>query len=257
MSRLNTVSTRPSASAVTRSVLFSSSTSANSTWSTSRSAMLRASPSPAANCRSVSASPFASSIKNVDASTTVTMVSSAAMWLRRNPSSNSQSNVAATGIGSDMPVDSITMWSNRPSRASWPTASIRSSRSVQQMQPLVSSTNFSSVRSRWPSPAMRAASMLTSLMSLTITATRCPSRLARMWLSTVVLPAPRKPDNTVTGIKVFAVDVISVLVMSHWSSRRLLLMKMIVINLGITVHPRTVLVDNRWEPRHPAQDGLK
>ena len=31
------------------------------------------------------------------------------------------------------------------------------------------------------------------------TATRRPSRLARMWLSVVVLPAPRKPESTVTG----------------------------------------------------------
>ena len=51
---------------------------------------------------------------------------------------------------------------------------------VQQMHPLVSSTSFSSVRSKWPCPAMRAASMFTSLMSFTITATRRPLRLARM-----------------------------------------------------------------------------
>jgi hypothetical protein len=43
--------------------------------------------------------------------------------------------------------------------------------------------------------------MLTSLMSLTMTATRRPSRLARMWLSSVVLPAPRKPERTVGGAR--------------------------------------------------------
>ena len=163
--------------------------------------MLRASPGPAVISRSASASPRANSVRNVDASTTVTSVSSRATVPRLKPSSNSQLKVAATGMGSEMPVDSITSWSNRFCRASAPTASTRSSRSVQQIQPLVSSTSFSSVRSRCPCPAMSAASMLTSLMSLTITATRLPSRFARMWFSSVVFPAPRKPDNTVTGSK--------------------------------------------------------
>ena len=45
----------------------------------------------------------------------------------------------------------------------------------------------------------RSASMLTSDMSLTMTATFFPSRLRRMWLSSVVFPDPRKPDRTVTG----------------------------------------------------------
>ncbi len=67
--------------------------------------------------------------------------------------------------------------------------------------------------SRWSSPRAsrrsargrrrlsrtRSASMFTSLMSLTITATRRPSRLCRTWLSRVVFPAPRKPERTVTG----------------------------------------------------------
>jgi hypothetical protein len=41
--------------------------------------------------------------------------------------------------------------------------------------------------------------MFTSLMSFTITATRRPSRFANTWLSSVVFPAPRNPDKTVTG----------------------------------------------------------
>eukprot|EP00966_Prymnesium_polylepis_P090421 2094173-Prymnesium_polylepis.1 len=36
-------------------------------------------------------------------------------------------------------------------------------------------------------------------MSLTTTAMRTPARLFSMWLSSVVLPAPRKPERTVTG----------------------------------------------------------
>ena len=68
------------------------------------------------------------------------------------------------------------------------------------MQPLLISTSFSSVReSSVPPPATSAASMFTSLMSLTMTATRLPSRLCRMWLRSVVFPAPRKPERTVTG----------------------------------------------------------
>ena len=68
------------------------------------------------------------------------------------------------------------------------------------MHPFVISTSFSSVRLKAASPpTMSCASMLTSLMSLTITATRKPARLANTWLSSVVLPAPRNPDNTVTG----------------------------------------------------------
>lgn len=62
------------------------------------------------------------------------------------------------------------------------------------------STNCSSVRERLAPPSRtNAASILISLMSLTINATRRPSRLARMWFRSVVLPAPKKPDSTVTG----------------------------------------------------------
>lgn len=60
------------------------------------------------------------------------MVSSLATWLRLKPFSNSQPNVAATGMGSEMPVDSITRWSNRFCFASARTVSMRSSPSVQQ-----------------------------------------------------------------------------------------------------------------------------
>src|SRR5262249_6688446 len=68
------------------------------------------------------------------------------------------------------------------------------------MQPLVISTSFSSVRERFAPPSRtKSASMFTSLMSLTITATFRPCRLLRTWFSKVVFPAPRKPDRTVTG----------------------------------------------------------
>ncbi len=70
------------------------------------------------------------------------------------------------------------------------------------MQPLVISTSFSSERLSEISRSTSALSMLISLMSLTITATRRPSRFRRISLSSVVFPAPRKPDSTVTGSRV-------------------------------------------------------
>ncbi len=71
--------------------------------------MLRASPSPAeARSRSARDSPRSISARNVEASTTVTMVSSFVSCPSWKPSSNSQSKVAATGIGSEIPVGSMT-----------------------------------------------------------------------------------------------------------------------------------------------------
>jgi hypothetical protein len=128
------------------------------------------------------------------------MVSSCARSFRLRPKSSVKVNVSATGMGSDTPVDSIRIESKRPSLASVATSCIKSSRSVQQMQPLLISTIFSSVRESLASPLLTSwASTLTSLMSFTITATLRPSRLRRMWLSSVVFPAPRKPESTVTG----------------------------------------------------------
>ena len=68
------------------------------------------------------------------------------------------------------------------------------------MQPLDISISRSSTRLSSAPPLRTSwASTLTSLMSLTMTATRRPSRLCSAWLSNVVLPAPRKPESTVTG----------------------------------------------------------
>ena len=65
----------------------------------------------------------------------------------------------------------------------------RSEASVQQMQPLLMGMRLS-VAER-PPFLMRLASTLISPMSFTMTAARMPSSLARMWLRSVVLPAPR------------------------------------------------------------------
>ena len=66
----------------------------------------------------------------------------------------------------------------------------RSAESVQQRQPLVMGMSSPSTCDR-PPLAMSDASTLISPMSFTSTAARTPLSLARMWLSSVVLPAPR------------------------------------------------------------------
>jgi hypothetical protein len=153
-----------------------------------------------ARSRSASRSLVPSSRRIVSASTTVTIVSRAATSPSETPSSSRNANVVATGIGSLIPVDSITMWSKRPSAASRPISTTRSSRSVQQMHPFVISTSCSSAR-RTSECRTIPASTLISLMSLTITATRRSSRLSRIRCSRVVFPAPRNPDSTVTGTR--------------------------------------------------------
>ena len=63
----------------------------------------------------------------------------------------------------------------------------------QQMQPLLSSTMSS------PVAMIRSLSIPISPNSFTSTAVFTPCWLLRMWLSSVVLPAPRKPVRMVTG----------------------------------------------------------
>src|SRR3990167_9061722 len=74
------------------------------------------------------------------------------------------------------------------------------------MQPLLISTSFSSARLRLTSRWTSLPSILISLISLTMTATFRPWRFFRMALSRVLLPAPRKPDSTVTGRRLVMVS---------------------------------------------------
>src|SRR5256885_1844632 len=102
-----------------------------------------------------------------------------------------------------MPVVSITTRSNLSapwSRFSFssPRMRIRSPRTVQQMQPLFISTICSSLF--W----MISLSTPTSPNSFSITAMRWPWSSLRMRLSSVVLPAPRKPVRIVTGTMLFS-----------------------------------------------------
>src|SRR5579863_8046902 len=79
-------------------------------------------------------------------------------------------------------------------------AGARSSATVQQMQPLASSTIASSGQAASAQPLTRSPSTPTSPNSLMISASRRPPALARRWRISVVLPAPRKPVTMVTGV---------------------------------------------------------
>ena len=105
-------------------------------------------------------------------------------------------------------------WSKRFSDASDESDVSRSSRNVQQMQPFESSIIFSSCCSI-PPRRTSSASTLTEAMSLTMTAMRTPTRLLSMWLSSVVLPAPRKPESTVTGSGIVPPDSLTMRIASR------------------------------------------
>ena len=98
---------------------------------------MRLSPSTSSHPRSASVSIVRSCSKTDAASTTVTRLARLAASFSLTPVAASvKVKVSATGIGSEMPEDSISTWSNRSSAASEESDSSRSSRSVQQMQPL-------------------------------------------------------------------------------------------------------------------------
>mmetsp|Transcript_51907 Transcript_51907/g.105689 ORF Transcript_51907/g.105689 Transcript_51907/m.105689 type:complete len:312 (-) Transcript_51907:6-941(-) len=168
-------------SGVTRSVLFSSSLSAYTTCST-------------ASFSAPSAFSSSRCCTMCLASTRVRTASTRACALTLS----SMKNVWITGAGSAIPVVSIRMASSLVLRFRILfKILIRSPLTVQQMQPL-----FISKISSWVSKRCftRESSMPTSPNSFSITATLRPWFCVRMWLSNVVLPAPRKPVSTVTGI---------------------------------------------------------
>src|SRR3984885_639916 len=165
-------STSASSALETRSILLSTMTSANATWFLASGASL-----------SRSASHLASA--------TVTTASSRAFFC----TSSSTKKGCATGAGSARPVVSTMMASNLPLRFIRPSRMrTRSPRTVQHTQPLFISKTSSSA------PMIRSLSMPISPNSLTMTAYFLPWFSDRMRLSSVVLPAPRYPVSTVTGI---------------------------------------------------------
>src|SRR5712671_2079005 len=117
------------------------------------------------------------------------------------PSARSVAKVVRIGLGSASPLVSITM---RPKCGMTPrsrsttmrcSAICRSERKLQHRQPLPSSTVFS-LLSR-----SSASSMPASPNSLTRTAVPWPSGVSKKCFTSVVLPAPRNPVTTVTGIR--------------------------------------------------------
>ena len=110
-------------------------------------------------------------------------------------------NVCATGPGSARPVVSMTMRSklSKPLRrlaANNCRVTRRSSRMVQQMQPLLIWMICSSV-----SETRMSLSMFSSPNSFSITAIFWPWASVSTRLSKVVLPEPKKPVRMVVGIR--------------------------------------------------------
>mmetsp|Transcript_84192 Transcript_84192/g.186857 ORF Transcript_84192/g.186857 Transcript_84192/m.186857 type:complete len:319 (-) Transcript_84192:59-1015(-) len=133
------------------------------------------------------------------ASTTVRIPSRAMLACTKS----SAKKVCATGAGSARPVVSMMMPSSGfplPEVCLWSffKPAMRSPRTVQQMHPLFISITFSSVALRFV--LSKASSMPTSPNSFSMIAIRLPCSSSRMWLSSVVLPAPRKPVMMVVGV---------------------------------------------------------
>ena len=163
----NTFSNFSKASSLIKSILLIIITSQNSTWSMSKSAIVRSSSSSTLSSRSANKSSLRISLTKRFASTTVTIVSNRHIEVKSIPNSSSMyENVWATGTGSDIPVDSITIWSIPPLWTKRSTSRNKSSLKVQHMHPLESSTNFSSVLDKPPPCATKSLSILTSLISL-------------------------------------------------------------------------------------------
>src|SRR5690606_2876150 len=98
--------------------------------------------------------------------------------------------------GSDTPLASITIQSGCGLRSRTSISAASSPEPIeQQMQPLVRLMVCPSCRD------IKRASMLMGPKSLTRTAMRRPLVVASRLLSSVVLPEPRKPLNTVSGMR--------------------------------------------------------
>mmetsp|Transcript_30104 Transcript_30104/g.80340 ORF Transcript_30104/g.80340 Transcript_30104/m.80340 type:complete len:205 (-) Transcript_30104:1907-2521(-) len=144
-------STLPSCISSSKSILLTKRTLANSSWSQSKLATVLSSSVSACQPRSASLSTVPNCSKIEAASTTVTRLYRLATSPRLPPVTSSRKvNVSATGRGSDIPEDSISTWSKRRSAARDASDVSKSSRKVQQIQPLESSTIRSSSRNTLP-----------------------------------------------------------------------------------------------------------
>ncbi len=170
--------------------IWSSNTSSiGSSWSSEASAA-RCSARASWSCAT---RPSASAAPSTTATTpsTVTRLLIAGQW-----------KACTSGLGSARPEVSMRMWSTLGERARMASrAGTKSSATVQQMQPLASSTMFSSGQVSMPQPLRISPSMPTSPNSLTITASRLPLAVSSTWRISVVFPEPRKPVTMVQGTR--------------------------------------------------------
>src|SRR6185295_865892 len=95
--------------------------------------------------------------------------------------------------------------SGRSRASSLSMVGMKSSATVQQMHPLVSSTMSPGAQALAAHSSTSPPSNPASPNSLTITAMRRPSACVSSERSSVVLPAPRKPVSTVTGTRDIAI----------------------------------------------------
>src|ERR1700722_4003530 len=134
---------------------------------------------------------------SASASTTVTTTSTVA-----RVGTAGQAKALSSGCGKARPDVSITMASTGQSPDSnLSMVGTKSSATVQQMQPLVSSTMSPGAQALAAHSSTNPPSKPASPNSLTITAMRRPSAWVSSERSNVVLPAPRNPVSTVTGTR--------------------------------------------------------
>src|SRR5688572_11306171 len=134
---------------------------------------------------------------SANASTTVTTPSTVARVRTAG-----QSNAFKSGCGKARPEVSMTIASSGRSRASnLSMVGMKSSATVQHIQPLVSSTMSPGAQAFAAHSSTSPPSNPASPNSLTITAMRRPSACVSSERSNVVLPAPRNPVSTVTGTR--------------------------------------------------------
>ena len=189
----------PAAASSIRSALFTTTMSAEAIWSakSSERGVSWSSPSSARRWASTAAR-FAANCPAATAgpSTTATTPSTVT-----RVEISGQPKARTSGCGRARPEVSITIWSggvSRPIRLSM--VGTKSSATVQQMQPLDSSTISSSPQVSSPQPLRMSPSTPRSPNSLIMSAMRRPPALSSRWRISVVLPAPRKPVTMVAGI---------------------------------------------------------
>mmetsp|Transcript_12558 Transcript_12558/g.39313 ORF Transcript_12558/g.39313 Transcript_12558/m.39313 type:complete len:264 (+) Transcript_12558:1204-1995(+) len=188
-----------------RSVLFTSTTSAFSTCSARSCPTVSKPPWCPASCsfRLLASRLSSQSRPNRLASTTATLRLISVMSVAGMPTSTPMSQCCRIFSGSPIPLSSMTIWwkGRDPIRleSSW-TEATRSSDAVQQTQPFESSAiSMAPPRSYF---CISWASMFTAATSFTTTPRRTPSWFSSTCFNRDVLPAPKKPLSSVTGVRV-------------------------------------------------------